>query len=315
MFPSLDSTISTIEEALSANERSLTRLATHYDSAGARFDSASKSLSEIGGAGDEFLPFRSFGFAAQALQLQLAGDIRACASEYARRGADLLRALVECRDSLLSARARRDEKRARYADAGSPVAAAHRSGSRALTQTRDAFARAQREAAAAHTEYRRACAALSTRVEELLCDFESLERWRASEAQSILRVAAVKARQTGALFVASSNEISASAGDRCAALRNCAYLRRAAASPRYQIVPVPAVASAHLDMSAVWRDELSSGARLGSVRESHRSAGSGELDAREGEVVLILGECDGALRCRNINDCEGTLPVSAVASC
>lgn len=340
MHSPLEHILVVIQKSITENCMSLTQLAKCYEDTGDKFQNSSKSLSEIiidkseinsenesasfatlkKLATNEFSSYRNFGFAGQAFKFKIANEIHDCLEDYRRLGDDLLRKFNECNDALKESQRIKEESYEKYIEAGNAVKQAFETGSKNLQLCRDNFVKAQKEALESYNKNKSENVRVQTSIEYLLCDYENLEKWRVESLQKLFKEVASNFKHIGTLFQESSTAINSELNSIdengcCKSLMNCSYIKDACASPKYQIVSVPPIASSFLDMSQVWKDEINNGAKIGNVRDNYKSEDCNQLDAKQNEVVLVLEDLGDNLKCMNINDCIGLLPSSVVSVC
>jgi hypothetical protein len=202
-----------------------------------------------------------------------------------------------------------------YAEVGRAVESAHSQNHPQYAELLRRFTQLQGAAVAAHREYNAVRATVTTSFAEYLSDFEHIEETRSSRLARTLRE-----------FSAGLETVSARFGELASQIRDglhfnddseskifedTNFLKDAAASVRYQAIPVPGEACKFLDMKKFFHAELKAKGKLYMVTADYRG-GVDYLDVVKSEIVCAIEDTEPVKKCKSINECVGLLPSSVL---
>jgi hypothetical protein len=200
-----------------------------------------------------------------------------------------------------------------YTEAGRAVEAAYASNAGNYQELLKRFGQAQTTAINAHKEWNTVRSTVTTLFAEYLSDFERIEEARTLKLAATLKEFGLALGATAEKFGQAADRIRAdlefSDDAESKLFEDTNFLKDAAASVRYQAVPVPGEATQFLDMKKFFHAELKAGARLCEATSDFRG-GVEFLDVVKSEIVCVVEDRDTVLRCKNVNECVGLVPAT-----
>lgn len=204
-----------------------------------------------------------------------------------------------------------------YFQAGKAVENAFSSKSSKLNYLRNAFVAAQLKALRAHRGLLVIQEITNDQIENLLTEFEHLEKWRTFQLEQALKVFGTRLEGVASLFRSTVDQVNAlSEGiDTKDKIEhhlpewsiNCEVF------PEFQIAPVPLISSAYLPPEKGFAELIPKGAKLGTIlQDSNGDVQASMLKVSKGEVIAVMEKEGDVFKCIDINDCTGYVPIRLV---
>lgn len=260
-----------------------------------------------------FKPSPAFDIAISSFD-KLSYNIGSLAEEYESRTKEIIAKGERTLETLQEATDAAAVAHEHYVQAGESLKTAFAQKSSRLQEYRTAFQAAQKHAVDLHNKMNNIRGLVTTEFGEALTDFEATEVWRVENWSSAFGGFADSLNEMAGILFSMNNVITRiidEGKEDIAELYDTGFLKNAAASPRYQTVTVPSIASKWLDMEKFFQSDIKAGGVL--YRANQDFKGNHEqLDVKKDEVFVCLENRGDQAWCKDINESKGLLPLSVM---
>jgi hypothetical protein len=202
-----------------------------------------------------------------------------------------------------------------YVDAGKAVEAAYAANSPTYPELLRRFVQLQDAAVTAHRENNSVRGTVTTSFAEYLSDFERIEEGRSARVgRSVKELGeglTATVEKFGQAATAIRGELEFSDDSECKLFGDTSFVKDAAASVRYQAVPVPVDVCQTIDMKKFYHAELKAGGKLYQAKSDFHG-GVEYLDVLNLEILCAIEDGPEVKKCKNINECIGLVPSSVL---
>ncbi|KAK8848055.1 hypothetical protein M9Y10_019110 [Tritrichomonas musculus] len=248
--------------------------------------------------------------------IQFSKFLKDTTSEYESRMQEVINKATGALQVLKEAKSRREYAYDMYAKSGEELKVSYDNKYPNLPEMQSNFLEFQKNAVDAHTHMNEVTAQTAMKMESAISEFEDIEKWRSDKFKEIIDNFSTWLRTFSHDLSQSSQMLEFLFGqiptdESIEKSMDTSELLVPAADADYQIAQVDLLFSKFIPTSEIFKEEQQQGKELYQVTAECDAHGQ-FLRAVPGEIVVALEVNEENIKARDINECEGLIPLSSV---
>lgn len=242
--------------------------------------------------------------------------LRDSSSEYQSKMQEVIHKANSALKTLKEAKSRRELAYEMYLKTGEELKLSYDKKYANIVEMQQKFLEFQKNAVDAHTHMNEVTAQTAMKMESAISEFEDIEKWRSDKLKEVidklsnwLQTLKHDLGESNTMLQVLLSQIPSD--ETIEKSMDTNELLDPAADSEYQIIPIDLLFSKFIPKDELFKEEQKQGRLLYEVISECEAHGK-FLKAVTGEIVVALEVDDQNIKARDINDCEGLIPLAAV---